>query len=198
MNDEQMAALREKYCVFDQETITVDDFDAAGFILDIGGGGEGIIGLLKGDRVVAIDPQKRELEEAPDGPLKVVGDARALPFLDGSFETATAFFSLMFLKSREDIEKVLAEAHRVLRPGGRLLIWDANISRPADTDKEAYVTFLRVLVGDREIGTGYGQPWPDEPHDPTFYVTAAEAAGFDAGEVRKNGRFFHVELVKPQ
>ena len=37
-------------------------------ILDIGGGGEGIIGKLKGEQVVAIDPNKRELEEAARRP----------------------------------------------------------------------------------------------------------------------------------
>jgi hypothetical protein len=52
----------------------VDDFDAAGYILDIGGGGEGVIGQLKGERVVAIDKQKRELEEAAPGALKIVID----------------------------------------------------------------------------------------------------------------------------
>ena len=43
--------------------------------MDIGGGGRGVIGELKGKQVIAIDINKRELEEAPDGPLKVVMDA---------------------------------------------------------------------------------------------------------------------------
>jgi len=44
--------------------------------LDIGGGGEGVIGQMKGKQVIAIDPNRRELEEAADGPLKIVMDAR--------------------------------------------------------------------------------------------------------------------------
>ncbi|NIV40215.1 MAG: methyltransferase domain-containing protein, partial [Anaerolineae bacterium] len=94
---------------FDSQTVRVHDFESTGFILDIGGGGEGIIGLLKGQEVIALDLRKEELEEAPPGPLKIVMDAKELQFLDGAFGTATAFFSLMYLKSREDQQKVLAE-----------------------------------------------------------------------------------------
>lgn len=37
-----------------------------GSILDIGGGGEAVIGQIYKDRVTAIDNCKEELEEAPD------------------------------------------------------------------------------------------------------------------------------------
>lgn len=37
-------------------------------ILDIGGGGEGIIGMRYSNRVISIDTRKDELEEAPTGP----------------------------------------------------------------------------------------------------------------------------------
>lgn len=36
-----------------------------GSILDIGGGGEGVIGQLYGQQVVAIDKLQEELDEAP-------------------------------------------------------------------------------------------------------------------------------------
>ena len=48
----------------DPQAVTVPDFAASGYILDIGGGGEGVIGQLKGDQVIAIDRRKAELEEA--------------------------------------------------------------------------------------------------------------------------------------
>jgi ubiquinone/menaquinone biosynthesis C-methylase UbiE len=76
------------------QKVDLTDFFAPGLILDIGGGGEGVIGRLFGSRVVAIDPLQRELEEAPVGPLKVVMDARELKFLDGSFDTVTASSTL--------------------------------------------------------------------------------------------------------
>lgn len=39
--------------------------DLHGSILDIGGGGEGVIGLLYGSQVTAIDNRQEELDEAP-------------------------------------------------------------------------------------------------------------------------------------
>jgi len=158
--------LTDQYDLYETETVLVKDFSADGHILDIGGGGEGIIGLLKGAQVVAVDLRKSELEEAPDGPLKIVADARDLPFLDETFNVATTFFSMMYIRRRAELRRVFAEAYRVLRPAGRFFLWDAVVERPAQTDKDAYIAFVRILVGDREIHTGYGQPWPDERRDP--------------------------------
>jgi len=75
------------------QKVTLADFTAEGFILDIGGGGEGIIGQLKGAQVVAIDPIRRELVESPAGPLKIVMDGSELKFLDATLQNVTAFFS---------------------------------------------------------------------------------------------------------
>jgi demethylmenaquinone methyltransferase/2-methoxy-6-polyprenyl-1,4-benzoquinol methylase len=49
----------------------------------------------------------------------VVGDAMALPFPDGSFDAYTISFGI---RNVTRIEEALAEAFRVLRPGGRLLV----------------------------------------------------------------------------
>jgi len=47
---------------FEKQEIVVENIDASGYILDIGGSEEGIIGRLKGEQVIAIDPNRRELE----------------------------------------------------------------------------------------------------------------------------------------
>jgi hypothetical protein len=39
--------------------------------LDVGGGGEGVIGRLKGRQVIAIDIRKGEPEKADDGPMLI-------------------------------------------------------------------------------------------------------------------------------
>jgi demethylmenaquinone methyltransferase / 2-methoxy-6-polyprenyl-1,4-benzoquinol methylase len=48
----------------------------------------------------------------------VVGDAEALPFADRSFDACTIAFGI---RNVTRIERALAEAHRVLVPGGRFL-----------------------------------------------------------------------------
>jgi len=198
MSEQETPSLDDRYFIYEQQTIKVEDFRSSGYVLDVGGGGEGIIGILKGNQAVAIDLRKSELEEAPDGALKIVADARDMPFLDQTFSTATAFFSLMYLKCRSDYEQVFREAYRVLKPGGRFLVWDANICCPAEIDTPAYVILLRVIVGDQEVETGYGQPWPDEAHDPVFHVNLAEGAGFRLVEKKEVGGLFFLELEKTQ
>lgn len=49
------------------------------------------------------------------------GDAQDLPFPDASFDTVVCALSLC---SVQDVERAVAEMHRVLRPGGRMLLLD--------------------------------------------------------------------------
>jgi SAM-dependent methyltransferase len=54
------------------------------------------------------------------------GDAATLPFADQSFSSAVAILVLHHLKSRELQDRALAEAHRVLRPGGSFFAFEIN------------------------------------------------------------------------
>ena len=85
-----------------------------GSILDIGGGGEGIIGRLYKSAVTAIDNVQEELDEAPDCCKKLLMDAAELDFDNESFDNATFFYSLMYMDT-ETKEKALKEACRVLK-----------------------------------------------------------------------------------
>ena len=124
-------------------------------------------------------------------------DARDLKFLDGTFERATAFFSLMYFKNRPDYQRVFGEVYRVLKPGGQFLIWDVSVERPVGVDQEIYVIPLLVRVSGREIETGYGQRWPQEAHDPSFYVSLAEESGFCLLEEEERERVFFLRFEKP-
>jgi SAM-dependent methyltransferase len=175
--------------------VSVTDFPAEGLILDIGGGGEGVIGQLKGRQVVAIDLLKQELEDAPGGPLlKIVMDARALGFLDGSFDTATVFFTFMYIMPA-DHAKVFAELRRVLRPGGRLLVWDPVFPDKAAPEKPKIMYPLHVRLPGKEINTGYGVGIR-EGQGADHFVELAKAAGFELVSRKDEAGWFQLEFRK--
>jgi len=175
--------------------VAVPDFPAEGLILDIGGGGEGVIGQLKGRQVVAIDLLRQELEDAPGGPLlKIVMDARALGFLDGSFDTATVFFTFMYIMP-PDHAKVFAELHRVLRPGGRLLVWDPVFPEKAAPEKPKIMYPLHVRLPGKDINTGYGVGIR-EGQGADHFVELAKAAGFELVSRKDEAGWFQLEFRK--
>jgi ubiquinone/menaquinone biosynthesis C-methylase UbiE len=187
----------ERIFFFDQQEVSVQDFEAPGLILDVGGGGEGIIGRLKGEQVVAIDPSRRELEEAPSGPLKIVMDATDLQFLDSSFLTATSFFTLMYIKA-SDHEQVFGEVFRVLRPGGRFLIWEVKLPPRLEEDKDLAAFPLVVTLPGEEVETGYGVSWPRREQDLGYYLALATKVGFQAVDRWERDRVLFLELGNPQ
>ncbi|MCJ7716974.1 MAG: class I SAM-dependent methyltransferase [Anaerolineales bacterium] len=174
----------------------IKDIDSDGYILDLGGGGEGVIGQLKGKDVVAIDFRREELIEAADGPLKIVMDARELKFLDESFQTLTAFFSLMYIRKKEDQLHVFQEAWRVLKSGGTLHLWDIAIDKKPKTDSKYYIVHLKYQIGDKVTETGYGMVWPEESQGIDYYLDLAAQAGFNPGGPEWQGNTFYIRLVK--
>ncbi len=197
MRNENPEVTNDQIFFLEEQEITVSDFASTGFILDIGGGGEGIIGQLKKNHVIAIDPNQSELEEAADGPLKIVMNASETLFLDSSFEVVTSFFTLMYIHASEQ-EKVFREMFRILAAGGRFLIWDADLPERLDTPKEAVAFHLTVNLLDRKVKTGYGTKWPQQRQGLTHYKTLADRVGFRVSKQENNGQIFFLELVKPR
>ncbi|MGB9723255.1 MAG: methyltransferase domain-containing protein [Chloroflexia bacterium] len=79
--------------------------------------------------VVGLDPATLFADAALEQVDLVRGDARRLPFASGSFDKAFSIDVLEHL-TRPDIEAVLDELWRILRPGGRLLIY-SNTREPS-------------------------------------------------------------------
>jgi SAM-dependent methyltransferase len=100
--------------------------------LDVGAGPAILSGELAPliSRAVALDPSAAMLAHAPAGVERVVGEAEAMPFADGSFDLVTAVNALHHVA---DMERTLAEMVRVLAPGGRIVVQDYL----ADPDPEA-------------------------------------------------------------
>jgi ubiquinone/menaquinone biosynthesis C-methylase UbiE len=107
-----------------------------GDVVEIGAGtGASLPHYERARRVVAIEPDasmaKRlphRLEEASVPVEVVTARAQQLPFPDESFDAAVAAFVLC---SVEDPQAVLAEARRVLRPGGKLVLLEHVRGRTA-------------------------------------------------------------------
>lgn len=123
-----------------------------GTILDVGCGGEGIIGRLYGDAVIGIDSWQQELDEAPDGFSKQLMDATALEFDNDTFDHVTFFYSLMYMTAEEQ-QKAIAEAARVLKPDGEVHIWDCDI---ASAYPKPFCVDLTVQLPSEQISTSYG------------------------------------------
>jgi ubiquinone/menaquinone biosynthesis C-methylase UbiE len=187
---------KDNFFIFQKVDIEINNFLCDGLVLDVGGGGEGVIGKLKGRDCVAIDIDKDELEESAEGPLKIIMDARALNFLDNSFSAATAFFSMMFVKSAGEQLNIFHEIFRVLKPGAKLYLWDIDLVNHPTTDAEFYLVHLQYKVNNEVKETSYGQRWPEETRNEQHYLSLAREAGFTFVQAQRNQHTFYLEFQK--
>jgi demethylmenaquinone methyltransferase / 2-methoxy-6-polyprenyl-1,4-benzoquinol methylase len=71
-----------------------------------------------------------------------LGDSEALPFPDNHFDAVTASFGV---RNFENLEKGLSEMHRVLRPGGKMVVLE--FSKPtAFPMKQAYNFYFKNIL----------------------------------------------------
>ena len=183
--------------MIDRIEVKLPDLSTDQWILDIGGGGEGMIGRLKGASVVAIDLSKSELEEAPPGPLKIIMDAADLKFLDHTFMTATMFFSLMFMPN-EKLEQVIGEVFRILSPGGVVHVWDGKFPVKGSNPAKYTGIELNVSMEGNVISTGYGRKWPDETLTIEYYDRLAGTCGFITKTISEDNSWFYAQWIKPK
>lgn len=110
-------------------------------ILEIGGGRSGLTAQLYPQaEVVNIDLDRSYADAPPNrqpGTRFVCGDATSLPFADGAFELVTMFDVMEHIPADR---MAMAEALRVLAPGGALLV-----STPNEHWRFPYYSLLRPL-----------------------------------------------------
>jgi len=174
------------------QSIELSPIETGGFILDIGGGGEGIIGKLNGKKVIAVDTNERELLGTQNEALKVVMDATDLKFLPESFDVCTVFFSLMYIPNHKH-SKVFKEAHRVLKKGGKFLVWDVQIPEKRG-DYKAFIVRLKVRLLNEETKAGYGVKWQTQNIE--YFKKLAQKTKFKITSEWSKGEIFYLEMSK--
>src|SRR5436305_2281118 len=120
-------------------------------ILDVGCGDGRIASLYAAPEVVCVDSSPAAVDAAAARGLETeLADAQALPFPDGSFDAVTCNHLLYHV---QDVDAVLAEFVRVLRPGGRFAgIYNApghlrevfGDSAPEAFDSESGLPYLQA------------------------------------------------------
>ena len=166
-------------------------------ILDIGGGGEGIISMISGENVVAIDIRADELLEINHlESLKIVMDATRLSFIDQQFNRATVFYSFMYFRD-QDIDAAIGEIHRVLRPGGIIEIWDIELPSKKESNKDIFIVHLEIAMEGLTRKTGYGIHLRDSSRNLSFYTQLLESNLFEIEtcELEDSG-IFHIVAAK--
>ena len=113
----------------------------------------------------------------------VQGDARSLPFEDASFQT---IMSVSVLEHIPGVTPFFAEARRVLKPGGTLVI-----SMPL-IDMDAYMAFPPVArkIGLGRVADGYVKRVHKSfkhinLHEPDWWLSAVRDAGFTVEQERR-------------
>jgi SAM-dependent methyltransferase len=91
-------------------------------------------------------------------------DVRELPFPDGTFDAVVSNSTLDHFHSDDDIATALAELHRVLRPGGTLLVTLDNPFNPVVAIRNALPERVRAATRlvPFAVGATYGQRRLDE------------------------------------
>jgi len=182
-----------------KQTVKLSGLDLDGRVLDIGGGGEGIIGRLLGHGTVSIDRWSKELieaREAGSGALMIEMDATDMKFLDETFDACTSFFSLMYMEPEEQ-EKVFREAWRVLKHGGEFWVWDITIPERGAREEDVFVVWLDVRMHDTNVRAGYGAQWASRRQDISSFRNLAAAAGFEPVEASLDDQVIFLRLRKP-
>ena len=145
-------------------------------ILDVGGatGVHAALLAAAGHAVTLLDPVPAQVEAARrhGGFEAYVGDARDLPCPDASYDAALLLGPLYHLAARTDRLRALAEARRVVRPGG--WVFAAAIPRLARLVTMGLAETDRPTAADLGALLGHGAPtgWGRFPG--AHFHTAAE------------------------
>jgi SAM-dependent methyltransferase len=119
----------------DKRVAFITELCPGGQVLDVGCGTGALAGRLTaaGFDVTGVDPSQGMLRVMA-GSAPTVRGVRAtgtrLPFAEARFDLAITVAALHHVADPADVRATLVEMVRVLRPGGRIVVWDHNPRNP--------------------------------------------------------------------
>jgi SAM-dependent methyltransferase len=157
-----------------------------------------------GYRIVGVDTSQGAVAAA-EGVEALVADAADLPFEDGAFDLVYAFMSLLDV---DDLDRTVAEAARVLEPGGAFCFvtlhpfgMAGRFADPDDPDAAFVVTDSYFRERRRVFSTDDGDvefTFVDQHRPLETYFRALERAGLIVEALREPRPSAEVQAARPR
>lgn len=161
------------------------------------GCGEGRVGRMlldRGHRLASLDLVPALVRAAADADARaayVTASGTRLPFAEATFDTVVSYNVLQAMTAPGDMREAVAEAARVLAPGGRLCV---SVTHPfsdfllireerGDLGEASY--FDRIDVGETVSKNGIEMTFFGRTHTLGDYAAAIEAAGLTIDRIRE-------------
>jgi arsenite methyltransferase len=154
-------------------------FYAAELLAEVGESGA-IVGLDSSPQMLAVAAHR--VAGHPNAAFHEA-DATSLPVEDGAFDAA---FSVQVLEYVPDADRALAEMHRVVRPGGRVVVWDVDWTTVSWHSSDAAATERALAAWDEHLA---------HPALPRTLTRRLRAAGFE--DVAAEGHVFATTQLVP-
>lgn len=159
--------------------------------IDIGGSGEAIIYKVSKKDITIID-NDIDVFIKNDRVTMIKMDARNMNFDSKSFNTATLFYTLMYVKDN-DIKIIMKEIYRILKNNGVLLIWDICIN---DIKGEYITAPITVVNGKKKWKVTYSADTVSEIRNACYYKKILEETGFNEISIDQTEDAIFIKAVK--
>ena len=163
-----------------------------GLIIDIGGGGEGLVSRIETSRVCAVDINLNKIRETMiygQASQWILSDGRMLSVQDERFNVATLWFSLGYIQDKNSKAQVLGEVARVLRRLGYISIIAAKIT----CSEPRFVMRALFHFPDGSVSKmSYGMDGKQKQDSKTV-VELLQETGFSNITSEDNGHWFRVD-----
>lgn len=182
---------------FLDEVATLPGNGVASRTLEVGCGEGRVARMLldRGHRVTALDLVPTLVRHAADADARasyVVGSGTRLPFADASFDAVVSYNALQAMTEPYDMRDAVAEAARVLLPGGFLSISVPHpfsdymlVAASRGEDEVAASYFTRARVDGTVSRRGIEMTFYGRTHTLGDYAAGIEAAGLAIDRIRE-------------